>query len=250
MNTLLIFLLYLATLTSVKAEQPTKRYVWNKSGIPVYASSQMGKATDTLRYGFAIEDLEEISILEETILFSAPPQETAGTVACLPYSHLSKWYRIRYEGGAGYIKDTYLMAIPPPMDYGAYIPIYEYLAQLADILSEAHQGQTEESCEHDTYTFSNGAYYCFTDLGPCESCGESIAETYLPGLDAHQGFLFMMVVHNIPMDNNEPSEDPYHSGMVYFYPQADGSLKFLTDYNEYTITERDGGILIFDHMVM
>ncbi|MDQ3536161.1 MAG: hypothetical protein M3421_11105 [Bacteroidota bacterium] len=250
-TTVLLFLLCLVSITILKAEKPSKRYIWSKSGILVYASSShQGKAIDTLAYGFVIENFEQLSKLEKTDLIFIPRHEEDNPEINQSYAHQSEWYRIGYPGGKGYIKNTYLMPIPPPLVYDSYVSISEYLGQFANVVSEEHHLHTEEFCSHDKYAFSTGAYHFFTDLGPCESCGQIITETYLPGLDVHQGYLFVMILHHITLDISSPSDDPYQSGMINFYPQTDGSLKFSTDYTQYTIATQQGGILIHEDTSM
>lgn len=238
---LFLVLLCLIAIPIVKAEKPAISYVWSKSGIPLYASSsQQSTPIDTLVYGFAIEDVEQLSTLEEIILLSISGNEEENPETSRSYVHQSKWYRIRYQDVVGYVLDTYLMPIPPPLAPDSYTPIHEYLSQIAEVVGDQRIGQTEKFCSQEKYRFSNGARYSFIDVGPCESCGRSIEETYLPGLDVHQGFLFTLTLHHIDLEK----DSPYQSETVYFYPQADGSLRFSSDYTEYTVSKQQKGVLI------
>ncbi|MGS2760966.1 hypothetical protein [Sinomicrobium sp. M5D2P9] len=214
--------------------QHTTTRVWNKAGILVYnAIGPDRRIIDTVPYGMGpVTILEDLAAGEERTLLRFESESGLKS-----YTHWANWVKISYGSKVGYVQDSYLVDLPEILD-DRYL-LHNYFARISDIRNHTYTGKTDDFCSAELYEYQNGIRYSFTDYGPCEQCGHSVKEIFIPELNVHQGFIFMLDYY----DRNSPPE-------IHLEKADDSEIHLFWEYSEIRIIPQGNGILIVEDLML
>ena len=219
------------------ADNEQNLYVWNRAGVAVYAEPSSSVAVDTLQYGSAIHIIE---VGEEVKI---PLFRYSSDTISYMYNFSSSWLYIEFsDGQRGYVSNTYLLPYPPTTTE----VMNNYFGQLSDITDQRSVGQTEKFCSQMSYIYKNGIQYIYTDLGPCEACGQSLTEIILPKWTLQQAFVFITNFNSQLWDMDGMSVKNYLEQVTFTEVKESYPARFQWEhvYDMVTLTETENGVEI------
>lgn len=234
-----VFLLILLCVLSVllNAQELPNHYVWNREGVVVYSTPSASTVIDTLQYGSVIHIIE-VGEGVEIPLFRYP-SDTISHV----YNFSSRWLYIEFsDGQRGYAPNTYLLPYSPTTTE----VMNNYFGQLSDLTDQRSVGQTEQFCSQMSYVYKNGIRYIYTDLGPCEACGQSLTEIILPEWTLQQAFVFITNFNSQLWDLDGIPVKNYLEQVTFTEVKQNYPTRFQWEYvyDMVTLTETENGVEI------
>lgn len=182
------------------SEANKKKHVWKTEGIVLYASPSFdAEPISQIAYGESLtieRTLEDEAV--EAIIYQHREEDSISDEYLKEYRLPSSWLQVKHNGLSGYVIDTYLSALFPPLDarYVGFI-VEDYVKSLSTITFQQYEDQTAEFCARNTWYLENGIQFTNIDFGPCEQCGHMQLQLYLPSIDKKEATMIAFQFFNL-----------------------------------------------------
>lgn len=226
------------------------KHVWHTEGITLYdAPSRSADSVGTVAFG---DQVVIIAVLDnataEVVIHANVGEDFASEGYDTTYTLRSTWVKVANDGHMRYALTTYLTDLPPPEDaYQTGFILDDYLKRVAEIVDEQHTEQTDEFCSRSVLRFANGMHYTFTDFGPCEQCGYTQTQLYLPGATWEEGFMMALHFfsqHGLHVDGNS---------IVFPHDEEEGTMVGMAAYGAVftmRIIPQEQGIMLVEDLYL